>query len=331
MLYSLESLNLKGNYFESLPSSVGQLSKLEILDVTHCLGLKSLPMLPSSLHSLEASYCYELERLPNLSNLKHLTMLHLSWCEKLIEFEGLEVLISAESIKLDNCVKLESFVENKIFQDISKDIGNCNVCDIIFDGYEVPNWFVFQRELWSDSLSWQVPHQLPNMEIQGLIICFACKELADHCVDTGDSSWYISAGKVVVDNKSKNFTWSRTLDIPLTVNKTTTWVIKIPNCVPPFTQPSLFKHLTKEKQALVEFSSTGKIFPNSFVEYDDTIQVSFSFLDTDRCRYPSVKKIGVHFFYASSSQHENVSQENFQASPENSQASQSIKCCGFFQ
>ncbi|XP_042488994.1 disease resistance protein RUN1-like [Macadamia integrifolia] len=117
MLYSLVSLNLKWNSFESLPpSSIGQLSKLETLDMTHCERLKSLPILPSSLRSLYASNCYELERLPNFSNLKHLIMLHLSWCEKLIEIEGLEGLISVESIKLDKCTKLKGFAGKRILQ-----------------------------------------------------------------------------------------------------------------------------------------------------------------------------------------------------------------------
>ncbi|XP_042488988.1 disease resistance protein RPV1-like isoform X2 [Macadamia integrifolia] len=120
MLYSLVSLNLKWNSFESLPpSSIGRLSKLETLDMTHCERLKSLPILPSSLRSLYASNCYELERLPKFSNLKHLIMLHLSWCEKLIEIEGLEGLISVESIKLDKCTKLKGFAGKRILQTLA--------------------------------------------------------------------------------------------------------------------------------------------------------------------------------------------------------------------
>ncbi|XP_042488996.1 TMV resistance protein N-like isoform X2 [Macadamia integrifolia] len=116
LLCSLKSLNLGRNYFESLPSSIGQLSQLQNLKVSDCKRLKSLPMLPSSLHSLDASFCFKLERLPNLSNLKQLTMLHLSCCEKLTEIEGLEGLISAKSIQLDMCHNLKSFVKKTIFQ-----------------------------------------------------------------------------------------------------------------------------------------------------------------------------------------------------------------------
>ncbi|XP_042488998.1 disease resistance protein RUN1-like [Macadamia integrifolia] len=88
LFYYLKSLNLGKNYFESLPSSIGQLSQLQNLDVRDCKRLKLLPMLPSSLHSLDASFCFKLERLPNLSKLKQLTMLHLSCCEKLTEMRA---------------------------------------------------------------------------------------------------------------------------------------------------------------------------------------------------------------------------------------------------
>ncbi|XP_042492952.1 disease resistance protein RUN1-like [Macadamia integrifolia] len=142
MLYSLESLNLSGNYFESLPFGIGQLSALQTLNVGFCKRLQSLPMLPSSLRSLDASFCVKLKSLPNLSNLKHLLMLDLSRCKKLTEIEGLEGLKSAANIKLHMGVNLKSFAKEKIFQGTSIN----NVCDIFLAGDEVPKWFDFQSE-----------------------------------------------------------------------------------------------------------------------------------------------------------------------------------------
>ncbi|XP_042511157.1 disease resistance protein RUN1-like isoform X1 [Macadamia integrifolia] len=279
MLHSLESLNLSRNCFQSLSFNIGQLSNLQTLDVRDCERLKSLPMLPSSLRSLYASNCQELKMLPNLSNLKHLAMLHLSECERLTEIEGLDDLISAESINLEGCSSLESFIEKRIFQDISKDIGsNRNVvCDIVFEGNEVPEWFGFQSDQWSeDSLSCEVPNMV---EIQGLIICFVCKDLS---VENVHSVLKVSAARVVVDNKSKNFKWSRTREIQFSILKRTTWVIKIPNCVGLTAYPT---------QAIVEFSSSRKVLPKSFVECGDNIQVSI-FLSNN----VFVREIGVHFF-----------------------------------
>ncbi|XP_043687997.1 disease resistance protein RPV1-like, partial [Telopea speciosissima] len=110
------SLDLSGSYIEKLPSSIGQLSQLQTLNLRNCLRLESLPMFPSSLRSLCAYGCIELKRLPNMSNLEHLTSLRLEEGENLIEIEGLEGLKSATTIKLHGCVGLKSSVKNRIFQ-----------------------------------------------------------------------------------------------------------------------------------------------------------------------------------------------------------------------
>ncbi|XP_043687770.1 disease resistance protein RUN1-like [Telopea speciosissima] len=264
MLYSLESLNLSLNNFESLPSSIGQLSKLETLKLWDCQNLKSLSMLPSSLRSLDASYCSELKGLPNLSNLKHLRMLDISFCEKLTEIEGLEGLKSATTIKLNDCTNLKGFVKKRFFQDISKDLGNHNVCDILLSGYEIPEWFRFQSES-SNSLSCEVT-QLHNMEMQGLIICivFSCTGIA-----LSYDGVEVDGVEVVVFNESKNHTWKHEVAISFDSEETATCVLKIPNCV-----------------------------WKSIAGYGDSINVSLPngcFLDKS-CQ---LKKIGVHFFYAS--------------------------------
>uniref|UniRef100_A0A6N2LVF1 TIR domain-containing protein n=1 Tax=Salix viminalis TaxID=40686 RepID=A0A6N2LVF1_SALVM len=74
-LVALEELNLSGNNFFSLPSSINVLPKLQILRVSHCRNLVSISELPSNLKFLEAIGCKSMERvrLPiqskNISNL----------------------------------------------------------------------------------------------------------------------------------------------------------------------------------------------------------------------------------------------------------------------
>ncbi|XP_043688000.1 disease resistance protein RUN1-like [Telopea speciosissima] len=279
MLNSLESLDLSVNYFERLPSSIGHLSKLETLKVSNCMKLETLPMLPSSLHSLNASGCRKLKRLPNLSNLKHLTMLLLSCCEKLTQIEGLEFLKSATTIQLSNCCNLKSFVNKRIFQDISKDLGNRKICDICFGCNEIPKWFEFQSETNSwikpDSLSCKVTQLHNNEEIQGLVICFI---FTRSTTQWGPCS---TNEAVTIVNESKNFRWRHENEIPIDHVERTTWVIMIPNYV-----------------------------WKSIAGYGDTINISL-----DRNLTFSgirVKKIGVQFFYAS--QPENVFEENSEES-----------------
>jgi Leucine-rich repeat (LRR) protein len=64
-LSALEALDLTGNKFSSLPSSIDCLSKLpklEFLSVQPCKYLVSIPDLPSSLDYLDAAHCKSLER-----------------------------------------------------------------------------------------------------------------------------------------------------------------------------------------------------------------------------------------------------------------------------
>ena len=68
-LSSLQALYLKGNHFSSIPSGIGQLSKLKILDLSHCEMLQQIPELPSSLRVLDAHGCIRLESLSSPQSL----------------------------------------------------------------------------------------------------------------------------------------------------------------------------------------------------------------------------------------------------------------------
>ncbi|KAJ4960363.1 hypothetical protein NE237_020273 [Protea cynaroides] len=157
---SLKFLRLfYNNYLTHLPSCICELGTLSLVG---CKSLQSPPMLPSSLHSLDASNCQSLERLPNLSNLKHLKKLSLSLCQKLNEIEGLEGLESIEIIKLDGCYNLRSFVEYTLLpksQHLRHRFPRIKIwerCDI-------------QRMILSASC--EVAQMLSNTVIQGVAIC----------------------------------------------------------------------------------------------------------------------------------------------------------------
>ncbi|KAI4331932.1 hypothetical protein L6164_016879 [Bauhinia variegata] len=60
-LSSLQSLNLSGNNFVSLPNSISKLLKLEVLFLDCCEKLQVLPDLPLNIETLFACNCYALE------------------------------------------------------------------------------------------------------------------------------------------------------------------------------------------------------------------------------------------------------------------------------
>ncbi|KAJ4937448.1 hypothetical protein NE237_002682 [Protea cynaroides] len=85
--------------------SIGDLSKLVELDLSHCKNLTNLPS--SILCCRQVVRCQSLKRLAPLSNLKHLRTLDLSWCTKINKIEGLEGLESVKVMKLFCCLSLE--------------------------------------------------------------------------------------------------------------------------------------------------------------------------------------------------------------------------------
>lgn len=58
-LSSLKELNLSGNYFCNLPSSLSQLSNLAFLSLARCENLQSIPELPPNLIALSTGDCAE--------------------------------------------------------------------------------------------------------------------------------------------------------------------------------------------------------------------------------------------------------------------------------
>ncbi|KAJ4961678.1 hypothetical protein NE237_021588 [Protea cynaroides] len=126
-----ECCSLKSLILSTLPSSIYQLSKLETLDLRGCQSLHSLPMLPSSLCSIDVSYCRSLKKLPNLSNLKHLKRLDLRNCLELKEIEGLEGLESIEFINFLGCNKGELRILRTINSDAKYGLCPCSAYSCI--------------------------------------------------------------------------------------------------------------------------------------------------------------------------------------------------------
>ncbi|KAF3784525.1 SUPPRESSOR OF npr1-1 CONSTITUTIVE 1 protein [Nymphaea thermarum] len=86
----LRTLNLSYTNICYLPSSLSNLAQLQELRLEYCENLQSLPLLPSSLHVLDARGCNKLRMISDVSNLKSLMELKLSCCRLLRDFCGLE-------------------------------------------------------------------------------------------------------------------------------------------------------------------------------------------------------------------------------------------------
>lgn len=86
-LRSLEILNLGGNKFVTLPSTIKQLSYLHYLNLTHCKELKYLPELPTIQEKTIDRYIRGLYTFdcPKLSDLEHCYSIVFSWMKKNLE------------------------------------------------------------------------------------------------------------------------------------------------------------------------------------------------------------------------------------------------------
>lgn len=103
MTLLLKKLNLSETALTSLPAGISQLSNLEYLNLSECLHLFSVPELPLNLKCISANGCTSMESLPNLSNLKQLEILDLTYCSGLTKIQGLNGLASIKELLLGGC------------------------------------------------------------------------------------------------------------------------------------------------------------------------------------------------------------------------------------
>lgn len=115
----LQTLNLSGNDFVSIPTSINRLSKLEDLWFVNCKRLQSLPSLPSSILYLSTDGCSSLgTSLPNtISRHYKLENLCFATCERLQSLPALSS--SIVHLKVDGLTAQETF-PNSFEKDDSK-------------------------------------------------------------------------------------------------------------------------------------------------------------------------------------------------------------------
>ena len=88
LMLSLKKLNLTGNNFVSLPSSISQLPQLTVLKLLNCRRLQAIPELLSSIEVINAHNCIPLE---TISNQWHYTWLRhaiFTNCFKMKEYQS---------------------------------------------------------------------------------------------------------------------------------------------------------------------------------------------------------------------------------------------------
>lgn len=99
-LRMLEVLHLSCPDIETSSFDLVLLSKLKELFI-HCPNLQCLPRLPTNLSYLHIQFCHRIKATSGFSNLKALSVLKISYCEKLTEIEGLEGLENLRTLKLE--------------------------------------------------------------------------------------------------------------------------------------------------------------------------------------------------------------------------------------
>lgn len=135
LLHSLEKLDLSGNDFTHLPTTLRSLGNLNDLILCNCSELEELPSLPRQLQRLKLSDCTNLQSLPAHEESSQLLELHLDDCKSvqslthslgqftnlmLLDLSGHEFqtiptsitdLLTLGTLCLNNCNKLESLEE----------------------------------------------------------------------------------------------------------------------------------------------------------------------------------------------------------------------------
>ncbi|KAL0002286.1 hypothetical protein SO802_016067 [Lithocarpus litseifolius] len=167
-LCALQSLNLQGNKFHALPSSLGGLPRLRRLNLDYCRELQSIPDLPTSLNSLHARNCTALERMPNVSKISSMETLFLTNCHKLVEIPGLDKMLKYFGIlHMEGCNNITSTFKQSILQECTMSrVGN--MFSIFLPGDDIPDCFMYKDE--GSSVCFEVP-RIIDLNVAGLVVC----------------------------------------------------------------------------------------------------------------------------------------------------------------
>ncbi|KAA8528045.1 hypothetical protein F0562_035086 [Nyssa sinensis] len=160
-LCSLELLVLSRNNFVSLPGSISQLSRLEILYLVGCKKLEVLPELPSSLRKLNADDC------PSLKSI---------------------VLPSTNQRLLDwgsfiNCLELSQKQHGMALQHMFRESHRLCLSCIVVPGREIPQWFSDQNL--GCSASTQLLQCCLRKNLLGFFVCFISEFVSEY-TDVGE-------------------------------------------------------------------------------------------------------------------------------------------------
>ncbi|KAJ6854498.1 TMV resistance protein N-like [Populus alba x Populus x berolinensis] len=161
----LKNLNLSGQEFFNLPSSISRLSKLQFLSVERCRNLLSISELPSSfLLFLSINDCTSIERVSAPLQHERLPLLNVKGCRNLIEIQGMESAGNNWSIlNLNGCNNLSENYNISLIQGLCKG----KHYDICLAGGELPEWFSHHEEGSSLSFHFSVPD---GNKLQGLLL-----------------------------------------------------------------------------------------------------------------------------------------------------------------
>ncbi|KAI5356132.1 hypothetical protein L3X38_009027 [Prunus dulcis] len=166
-LISLERLHLAHNDFCSLPS-LSRLSQLQDLSLLWCRNLRAIPDLPTNLKVLKAEYCFELEKMPDFSEMSNIKELYLSGSDKLTEIPGLDKsLNSMTMIYMDGCTNLTADFRKNILQGWT----SCGYGGIFLSGNDIPDWFDYVHD--DDIVYFTVPRGV-GRNLKGLTLSFVC-------------------------------------------------------------------------------------------------------------------------------------------------------------
>lgn len=172
----LEKLLLAHSYIKKLPQSIKHLSRLQHLDVHHCRELQSIPELPSSLKTLDASGCVSLETVifPSTAieqQKENKTKVTFWNCLKLDQD-------SLKAIELNAQINMMNFAYNHhIATSGDQDYDGKGKGTYVYPGSSVPEWLVYKttRDYMTIDLTF-VNHTTPL----AFIFCFIVPQVESH-------------------------------------------------------------------------------------------------------------------------------------------------------
>ncbi|XVF70297.1 hypothetical protein PTKIN_Ptkin11bG0150100 [Pterospermum kingtungense] len=153
-LSSLESLDLSGNNFMSIPATISRLSKLRLLQLSDCKKLIALPELLTSIEAVILDGCTSLGVFETPTTLSDSSIC--SPC-------GLDIKCYKLLMNKNTLTMLKKFL--KVF-------ANQPTFDLIIPGAKIPEWFSHQMN--ESSIKIALPANIRNdSRWMGVVLCFS--------------------------------------------------------------------------------------------------------------------------------------------------------------